>query len=178
MKNFILFVALVLPALASAQSDFSFKDVEGGGVIIGYHTSNSWSFGVGGQFRRHIFSAEYLIQNNDKLGKTKGKQLSNYGRTVIADGEYLQGGIVSYGYSINQDWAVIADAALAARIFYLNYSDRRFKEGGYNMVAHKEFAAGPGLSVRYHVYKAIFASAGFNTLTGFRFSVLVSNVNL
>lgn len=176
MKHLLYILPVFLASHCHGQflsdSTLKSKGIRGGGIQFAYNTERALNFGVNFQYRRQIFSLDYMWQTNSKLGKTKGTQLGNYGQKGAGSGNYFEGVTFGYGYALSRKLGLFVEGTLGADKTYQNYSDRRFKAGGYNIIIYKEGAYGWGGSVRYSFYKSCFAQIGYNTLTGVKIGAM------
>ena len=128
----------------------SANDLKGGfGVGFGYGTERAFQIEALYKLKRHMFRLGYVHQYNGQLGKLKGSRLSNYGTKVIDSNTYFVTFLAGYDFWLTNKLAIGIDGCIGSNGAYKNYSDKRFKAGGYHMITSSEFASGVGGQVNF-----------------------------
>jgi len=152
------------------------KPVEKGyGLTLG--GSSGKSFLISALYRRNrvMYELGYTHQFNGQLGSVKGARLPNYGKYVTGRDTYYTAPIIGIGYWATSRLAVAADFAFGFEKSYSNYSDKRFKAGGYHMINGSAGINGYGGKLYYLVGNYFSLSGGYNTLYGGHLSLGFSN---
>ena len=120
-----------------------------------------------------MFRAGYLYQFNGQLGKLEGSRLSNYGTKVIDSSAYFIAYLAGYDYWLTDKMAIGVNGCIGTNGQYRNYSDKRFKAGGYHMITQSELVYGFGGRIDYLASKLIMLSGGYNYLTGANLTISI-----
>lgn len=136
------------------------------GLRVGYSTSSSLLADMNWRVNKNVLHLGGTYQFNGQLGGAKNTQLANYGRTSLGGDAYLI--LLDFGYSrwLTNHLALGAEVSLGANRFFTNYSDRRFKSGGYHLITGSEFQAGVGLKGTYCFNSGFGFFVGYNMLSG------------
>lgn len=133
------------------------------GFSLGYATSNSFFGDFLYQEKNISFHLGYSHQFSDAKGKEVSDQKSNYGKTVVGQGNYFYSIDLGLGYHINSKVRINAELSIGSNEYFTNYSDKRFTDDGYHMITKSESIIGLGGSASYSLQNwELFI--GYNTL--------------
>jgi hypothetical protein len=156
MKKYLLLL-LFIPFISTAQF----------GLGIGFSTKPMFIFYGQYQKKKNIFQIGFIKElGKGAIGQAKFDRLTNYGTTSLGSNNYIQG--VDFGYNrfVTKNIAIGGDLTIASKRYFTNYSDNRFKGGGYHLIYSKVPVQGIGINVKYKYKKNYTFLAGFNTMKG------------
>jgi hypothetical protein len=163
MKKYLL-IFLLIPFISTAQF----------GLGIGFSTKPTFTIYGQYQKKKNIFQIGFIRElGTGTIGPVKFSRLTNYGTTSLGSNNYIQG--VNFGYSrfITKRIAFGVDLTVATNRYFTNYSDKRFKGGGYHLIYSQVKVQGVGVSAIYQYKKNYTFLAGFNTLRGVHFGASI-----
>lgn len=156
-------------AIATTNNASSLRN--GFGLGFGFGTKRALQVEALYKRNRHMFRVGYAYQFSGQLGQLKGSRLSNYGTTVIGRSTYFVVVLAGYDFWLTNKWTIGIDGCYGSVGAYQNFSDKRFKAGGYHMISSSAPAYGYGGKVNFLATKLLMLSGGYNTLTGVNFTL-------
>lgn len=136
------------------------------GFRIGYAHPYSLTGDINFHANKNVYHLGGTYQFSGQLGQSKDDQLPNYGRTSLGGDSYLV--LFDLGYSrwLTKRLAIGAEASIGSQRYFTNYSDKRFKAGGYHLITGSQFMAGLGGKATYRVWQGFSLFAGYNMISG------------
>lgn len=147
----------------------------GYGLSFGGSSGKAMLLGLLYRRNRVMYELGYTHQFNGQLGQLKGERLPNYGKYVTGRDTYYTAPIIGLSYWVSPRVAIGADFAFGFEKSFSNYSDKRFKAGGYHMIDGSAGINGYGGKLYYLVGNYFTVSGGYNTLYGGHVSLGFSN---
>ena len=138
--------------------------------------SQNWGMSIGGSTEKvvfgdvfykkalHYFHAGLSYQISDAKGEEKSERLSNYGLSTSGSGDKFYTMDLGYGCQIIDTLEVFLEVSIGQKKNYTNYTDNRFKDGGYHMINKSEIITGFGVGGSYSINKQFKIFASFNTI--------------
>lgn len=143
---------------------FSFSQ-QGFGFGVGFSTSKAPMVNVKYFFDQNAVSLGGSYQVfNDALGKKLDE--IKPGANVIGDGDYFYSIDIGYTRILNEKFSISGEASFAKRIFYQNFTDNSFSEGGYHHTYKTVSELGVGAFGTYYFNDVLGVFAGYNTRRG------------
>lgn len=143
LKIFLLTSSLFLFSESILSQNFGFS--------LGYASSNTFFGDILYQVNNLSFHLGYSHQTSDAKGKEVTEQKSNYGKTIVWQGNYFYSVDLGVGYFIMEKIRVHAELSICSKDYYINYSDKRFTDDGYHMIDNSESIIGFGGSASYPI---------------------------
>ncbi len=138
-----------------------------GGLQFDYGLRNTISFGIflsrpDSPMRYHV---GYTHHYGGQLATvvTPAEREANYGLTPTGTGTYHYSLDFGFGYLLRDRFPITADIGLGTRVSYTNYSDTRFRDGGYTLINRRATHANIGLAIGYR-HHHLEPYIGYNTL--------------
>lgn len=136
---------LVLPIFIVTKTTYA----QHFGFSLGYATSSSFFGDLLYQKNNLSFHLGYTHQSSDVKGEKVTDQKPNYGRTVLGEGNYFYSVDFGIGYLVSEKVRLAAEISIGSKEYYINLSDKRFKDDGYHMVDKSDSLIGLGGSASY-----------------------------
>lgn len=143
-----------------------------GGLGVGFHRNGFVNYNFEYYFlKSHFFIGGVNQTNTGVIGSYRSVQLQNYGRTIINRGSYKNAVRVGYAYEPIKKLTVGVEFIGGNESYYTNYSDLRFKGGGYHLINRKKFINSLGLFSQVEIYKGFGLEFGYNNLFNRRINI-------
>jgi|WetSurSiteA1Bulk_404760.scaffolds.fasta_scaffold23824_2 hypothetical protein len=123
--------------------------------------------------KSNSFFLGFSEQLSDKKNTVVKERKWNYGLTPIGSGEYYW--TIDFGYSrkIKKRLNLQPEISLGSRNYYTNYSDKRFKDGGYTLITSSEAIIGLGLNAGIFFQKIFEPFLGYHTIKKLNFGIRI-----
>ncbi|HEY1870182.1 MAG TPA: hypothetical protein VGG71_03945 [Chitinophagaceae bacterium] len=155
MKRYLILTAAVFFVI------FSFGQ-QGFGFGVGFSTSKAPMVNVKYFFDRNAVSLGGSYQAfNDALGKKLDEPKP--GASVIGDGDYFYSVDIGYTRILNEKFSLSGEVSIAKKIFYQNFTDYSFSQGGYHHTYKTISETGIGVFGTYYFNDVLGVFAGYNT---------------
>lgn len=158
-KGSILFQSVILLFLFSQNLYSQYL-----GMSIGISTESVVFGDIFYKKAHHYFHAGLSYQMSDAKGEEKSERKSNYGLSTAGSGDKFYTVDLGYGYQIIDTLEVFLEISIGQKKYYTNYTDNRFKDGGYHMINKSEIITGLGVGGSYSINKQFKIFASFNSV--------------
>lgn len=148
------------------------------GVSIGYGSNKAFQSDVFYHVKASRFHFGFSHQINGQKGSPKTQQLTNYGKSVIGRGTYFTTFDLKYSIVTESQFSISIDGNIGTKKNYTNYSDQRFKNGGYYLITNRSPIAGIGGNIGYVWKNGFELTAGYNTIKGVNMDFRLTFTNI
>ena len=168
MKRVITLIGF-LALMMSFKNGFS-QDY---GVSLAFSTNNMLSFDFLLANEKNRFHIGFSTQFNGQKNAVVRERGPNYGLTRIGNGDSYWLVDFGYGRQLGKLVVIQPEIGFGGQNFFTNYSDGRFRDGGYSLITKTEIKAAIGINCGILLQENIEFFLGLNTIKklnfGFRY---------
>jgi len=143
------------------------------GSSISYSVDKALGFNVFYTLKKDTYYVGYSHQFNGQKNEVVSERKSNYGTTIIDDGDFYW--LIDLGYSrvFFESLSIQPEISFGSKKYFTSYKDNRFKDGGYSLIDDTKGIIGLGMNLGYRVNGYFEPYVGFHSIKKLTFGVRI-----